>query len=90
MSNKAPQKANTRIYFEDHGQDFLWWDLNEKKEVVDCGPFQASVWVGSKVTSDLEQGTQIDFISKFDDILKLNYPIQTIENYNHATNQPIQ
>lgn len=33
------------ITFEDHGQDFLEWDI-EKHRVIGCRPFQASVWVG--------------------------------------------
>lgn len=38
-----------RIQFEDHGQDFLTWQLDNNGVVVDCQPFQASIWCGVKV-----------------------------------------
>lgn len=38
-----------KIHFEDNGQDFLWWTLNKEGLVVDCGPFQKSIWEGCKV-----------------------------------------
>jgi hypothetical protein len=37
-----------RIHFEDRGQDFLWFDIDSDGKVVDCGPFQAWLWVGKK------------------------------------------
>jgi hypothetical protein len=37
------------ITFEDQGQDFLEWDINDKGKVVDCRPFQNSVWNGTQV-----------------------------------------
>lgn len=41
-------KDTTRIYLEDHGQDFLWFDVT-RDEVTGCGPFQAWLWVGKKL-----------------------------------------
>lgn len=37
------------IFFEDQGQDFLEWDLNDENEVIDSRPFQSWMWVGHKV-----------------------------------------
>lgn len=37
------------ITFEDMGQDFLEWDIDDKLVVVGCRPFQASVWVGTQL-----------------------------------------
>ena len=37
------------IQFEDHGQDFLEWDVNTAGRVVGCRPAQAWVWVGAQV-----------------------------------------
>jgi len=37
------------IFFEDQGQDFLEWDINDKNEVIDSRPYQRRVWVGFKV-----------------------------------------
>lgn len=38
------------IHFEDKGQDFLVWDIDTASGiVVDCRPFQARIWNGTKV-----------------------------------------
>ncbi len=36
------------IFLEDHGQDFLEWDI-EDGTVVGCRPFQSWLWNGTKV-----------------------------------------
>jgi hypothetical protein len=70
----------TRIHFEDHGQDFLWWDVNPKGAVVDCGPFQASVWVGCTVKLPMPKvGKRPSFTTKQGKRLRLNYAIEKIE-----------
>ncbi|MFC5525251.1 hypothetical protein ACFPPA_05790 [Rhodanobacter ginsengisoli] len=38
-----------RIHFEDHGQDFLTWQLDNNGIVVDSSPFQADLWCGVEV-----------------------------------------
>lgn len=43
------EKIAVRLEFEDHGQDFLDWDLDANGKVIGCGPFQAFAWVGGKV-----------------------------------------
>lgn len=40
-----------RIEFEDHGQDFLFWDVDQKGVVIGCEPFQASIWGGKQITN---------------------------------------
>lgn len=40
------EKIAAQLEFEDHGQDFLRWDLDSKGKVIGCAPFQAFVWVG--------------------------------------------
>ncbi|KAL5901793.1 hypothetical protein ACKVV1_011496 [Pyricularia oryzae] len=37
------------IEFEDLGQDFLVWTLNENGVVIECKPFQAWLWKGRQV-----------------------------------------
>jgi len=37
------------IFFEDQGQDFLEWDINDENEVIDSRPFQSRIWTGFKV-----------------------------------------
>lgn len=50
-----------RIFFEDDGQDFLEWDINEEGEVVACRPFQGWVWIGTKVNNeDIKPGDHLD------------------------------
>lgn len=72
-----------RIHFEDQGQDFLWWDINELDEVIDCGPFQASVWVGCQLIIDNEggllEGDRPFFMNQDGEMMRLNYAIEQIE-----------
>ena len=42
-------KVAAILEFEDHGQDFLRWELDAKGRVIGCGPFQAFSWVGCQV-----------------------------------------
>ena len=37
------------IVFEDHGQDFLEWEIDDKGVVTGCRPFQGSIWGGKRV-----------------------------------------
>jgi hypothetical protein len=74
----------TRIFFEDQGQDFLWWDLNHELKVVDCGPFQASVWVGCIVIDDSESGILpgdrvLINSPHVAELIRLNYEVKRIE-----------
>jgi hypothetical protein len=74
----------TRVYFEDKGQDFLWWDLDHEKKVVDCGPFQASVWEGCIVIDDSEcgilPGDRLLINSPHvQELLRLDYAVHRIE-----------
>lgn len=49
------------VFFEDDGQDFLEWDINDKGEVVDCRPFQGDIWIGTKVhNKDIQPGDHLD------------------------------
>jgi len=45
------------IELEDHGQDFLEWDIDDQGKVVDCRPFQGWVWNGTIVhNKDIRPG----------------------------------
>lgn len=58
-------KVVVRIHFEDHGQDFLRWEIDAKGTVIGCEPFQAAHWCGLEV----RQPTQLragDFVHFFD------------------------
>lgn len=57
----------TEIHFEDNGQDFLFWVINEKGLVVDSQPFQASVWRGFEVDmSIMEAGKPLVVFPSYD------------------------
>lgn len=71
-----------KIEFEDHGQDFLTWTIDtEKQEVIDCQPFQQSVWEGKKTLQRaFEVGGYVLFIDvDTGETLAINYPIAAID-----------
>lgn len=73
------------IYFEDHGQDFLEWDIDPKShKIVGCRPRQADLWVGVEVadTSELKEGSKPTFFTRHANYrfrVKSKYPITKIE-----------
>ena len=70
-----------RVTLEDHGQDFLRWDI-EDGVVVDCQPFQDWVWNGTKILNEeFGPGDQLIIQSpKTGTVSTLNYPVEKIEN----------
>lgn len=79
------------IRFEDHGQDFLEWDIDSKGIVVDSRPFQAFVWCGGKVTNHarLQIGGKAKFKPKsWNELLTIRYPlIAVIKTTKHKRNR---
>lgn len=70
------------LYFEDHGQDFLEWDVADDGFVLDSRPFQASVWVGNYVdVIEDEEGKTWAEISGWacSGVSRINYPVARIE-----------
>lgn len=51
--------GNATITFQDQGQDFLEWDIKDRK-VVACRPFQADLWLGSEVLTFPEVGKTVE------------------------------
>lgn len=73
--------ANTIIRFEDHGQDFLTWEVNEIGVVVDSKPFQAALWRGCvvKQVDNIKPGDQVIYGEKdFDVERKIRIPVLEI------------
>ncbi|MGX1496855.1 hypothetical protein ACSSV1_001891 [Labrenzia sp. MBR-25] len=65
----------TRIYLEDHGQDFLSFSLTDDNRITDAN-FQGQIWNGLKVENDpLRAGDLI----VLEDGYVLKYPISVIE-----------
>lgn len=50
---ERPVRYTVRL--EDHGQDFLEWDLDDRGHIVDCRPFQAWLWIKYRVVSQLSE-----------------------------------
>jgi len=74
------------VYFEDHGQDFLEWDIEgpppgEKDAVVvGCRPFQEWLWNGTKVHStDFEPGLLLDITTTHGERTRLRYPVESVK-----------
>jgi len=65
---------NKIIEFEDQGQDFTTWEIDENGLIVDCKPFQASVWCGGIVPNHarLRAGSRV-WWAKGDLFLCMNY-----------------
>ncbi len=65
------------IYLEDHGQDFLEWDI-EDGTIVDCRPFQGWLWNGTKVHNTNIQPGDILEITVAGERVKLNHPVERV------------
>lgn len=67
------------IEFEDDGQDFLKWELDSEDRVVDCTPFQGSIWCGKYVfcPKSLYPGMRVEYSDT--PITKVNQPLQSIK-----------
>lgn len=43
-----------RLTFEDKGQDFLWWEVDDQTgRIVGCGPLEASTWASGRCSVDM-------------------------------------
>jgi len=66
------------VQLEDHGQDFLEWDI-EDGVVVDCRPFQGWLWNGTMVhNTDIRPGDILEIVTRRGEELKLNYPVEKV------------
>ncbi len=65
------------VYLEDHGQDFLEWDI-EDGVVIECRPFQGCLWNGTKVhNTDIQPGDILE-ITVRGGRTTLNYPVERV------------
>lgn len=67
------------VEIEDHGQDFLEWDI-ENHKVVGCRPCQSWIWVGTLVTNKrIRKGSILRLIIKGgEEIIDLKYPVVAV------------
>jgi hypothetical protein len=69
-----------KIMFEDCGQDFLVWHLDESGEVLHSSPFQSSIWNGQFVNvSKMDVGKFPELLG--DQIRTVNYRLISIEKF---------
>ena len=88
MGNK---KAVKTIIFEDHGQDFLEWDIDAEGIVVETRPpleFQTRVWVNRKVVNpDVKRGDlviivldELAYLEDVDRETPIKFPVLSVSN----------
>ena len=67
-----------KVTFEDHGQDFLEWYIQNGK-VVACRPFQGWLWEGTKVhNKTIQPGDILQIENQSGARLKLLYPVEKV------------
>ncbi len=68
------------IYFEDHGQDFLEWDIDDEGFVVDCRPAQSDIWNGHHVLnhSSLKKGDKVLRDHEDGTTDEIKYPLEKV------------
>ena len=73
-----PASAVTVLEFEDHGQDFLRWYLDENRVVVACRPFQEAFWQGTQMTElNIGKAAVVKLIRN-GKAMSLRYPVKTM------------
>ena len=77
------------VYLEDGGQDFLEWDI-EDGVVVDCRPFQAWLWIGTRVYNEEIKPGDFLTISKLPDTspTKLRYLVKEVQEIKQEVTKP--
>ena len=66
------------VFLEDHGQDFLEWDI-EDGVVVACRPFQDWLWNGTKVhNTHIFPGNILEITTKEGKNLSILYPVEKV------------
>lgn len=76
-----------RIHFEDHGQDFLTWDVDVRNcKVVDAQPYQKDIWTRCTVLNIYELADGDENMVVFESELhlpgtidKIKYPVTLVE-----------
>lgn len=66
------------IFLEDHGQDFLEWDIVDGW-VVGCRPFQGWLWNGTKVhNTHIFPGNILEITTRSGGRTTLRYPVERV------------
>jgi phage gp16-like protein len=76
-ANRRAEKCRT-IVFEDFGQDFFEWDVDENNSVVGCRPFQAWVWCGAQVLGEIAPGAYLRIRTKLGNEIPLRHKVVSV------------
>lgn len=66
------------IHFEDHGQDFLEWDVDATGTVVGCRPLQGWVWCGLVILGNAQVEQLVSCRRGNEEPRYINYPVAKI------------
>lgn len=66
------------VTFQDHGQDFLKWDI-ENGKVVSCRPFQARVWCGLEIHCKPSPGEKLRIKNHEGKLTWIKYPLTKVK-----------
>lgn len=72
---------NRKIHFEDHGQEFLAWEVDAQGTIVNCEPFVRN-WIGHRVLSPrtVRKGHLVNVKSRHrGDVFTIIYPVERIQ-----------
>jgi len=67
-----------RIHFEDHGQDFLRWDVDANGVITDSQPYMAGTWVGLQVLQRPEPGQLVGFRNRDGLVKQIKYAVSKV------------
>ena len=78
VQQAEPGKVLYTIHFEDHGQDFLEWDVDATGFVVGCRPMQAGVWCGRMVIGAPHPGSLVRIQWQDKPVTTIHHPVLKI------------
>ena len=79
------------IHFEDHGQDFLEWDVDAHGVVTDSRPCQAWCWKGAVLINNAAPGGIVAYVSAADgERHSIRYPVAKVVMRGQLAAAPTQ
>lgn len=78
MNKQSGFIGDVTVALEDHGQDFLEFDVKDGC-IVDTRPFQGWVWNGKRVADKLiYPGLRLDLVASDGVTMRLRYPVEAV------------
>jgi hypothetical protein len=67
------------VQLEDHGQDFLEFDVDKDNVIIEARPFQGWLWRGRKILQGrIRRGMKLKLQKPGEHVLTLNYPVRAV------------